>query len=129
SSIAWNAPISQSRRAGRPGSYCPIRRGPFHNNNGYLDELADSGRVSLAFFSIFDRRPPMNFMLKQDSDKFASAAINHRIALSVVQSLPDRCAQSVSELAARIGADKLDLLNWARADLEFARLIASKVTT
>ena len=71
----------------------------------------------------------MNFMLKQTNDSFSAVAINHRITVSAVQNLPDRCAQNVTDLAARIGADKLDLLNWARADLEFARLIASKVTT
>ena len=71
----------------------------------------------------------MNFMLNQANDKSAAVAINQRIVLSVVQNLPDRCAQNVTELATRIGADKLDLLNWARCDLEFARLIASKVTT
>lgn len=71
----------------------------------------------------------MNFMLTQANDSFAATAIKHRITVSVVQNLPDRCARNVTELAARIGADKLDLLNWARADLEFARLIASKVTT
>jgi hypothetical protein len=71
----------------------------------------------------------MNFMLNQANDKSAAVAINQRIVLSVVQNLPDRCARNVTELATRIGADKLDLLNWARCDLEFARLIASKVTT
>ena len=67
----------------------------------------------------------LNLLLKEDAGK--SAARSYRLALSAVQNLPDRCALNVGELADQIGADKLDLLNWVRADLEFARLIASKV--
>jgi hypothetical protein len=66
-----------------------------------------------------------NPFLKEDAGK--SAQGSYRVALSAVQNLPDRCAPTVGELAAQIGADKLDLLNWVRADLEFARLIASKM--
>jgi hypothetical protein len=49
-------------------------------------------------------------------------------AFLALNNLPDRCAVSVGELAGQIGADKLDLIKWARADIGFARLIASKVT-
>lgn len=41
--------------------------------------------------------------------------------------LPDHCASDVGELAERLGVDKLDLIMWARADIELARLIAAKV--
>jgi hypothetical protein len=44
----------------------------------------------------------MNFMLKQTNDSFSAVAINHRITVSAVQNLPDRCAQNVTDLA---GAD------------------------
>jgi hypothetical protein len=53
---------------------------------------------------------------------------SYRSVLSALHGLPDRCAPNVGELADQIGADKLDLLNWVRGDLEFARLIASKMT-
>ena len=36
-------------------------------------------------------------------------------------------AAKLDALADRIGADKLDLIRWAREDIVFARLIASKV--
>lgn len=48
-------------------------------------------------------------------------------ALSALNSLPDNCAQNVTDLAGRIGADKLELIQWVRADVKFARLIESKV--
>ena len=48
-----------------------------------------------------------------------------RVAL---KKLPDQCAHDLGELARRIGVDKLDLIMWARADIELARLIATKVT-
>ncbi len=48
-------------------------------------------------------------------------------AVLALQQLPDRCAASVGELADRIGADKLLLIQWSRTDVECARLIASKV--
>jgi hypothetical protein len=57
-----------------------------------------------------------------------ASARNHRLALSMLLNLPDHCALDVGELAKRIGADKLELITWARADLEFARVIASKMT-
>ena len=51
----------------------------------------------------------------------------HQRALSALHDLPDNCAQDVTDLAGRIGADKLELIRWVRADVKFARLIASKV--
>jgi hypothetical protein len=62
-----------------------------------------------------------------EADRDISATIDYRRALSAVNSLPDHCAPDVGELASRIGADKLDLIRWAREDIRFARLIASKV--
>jgi hypothetical protein len=56
-----------------------------------------------------------------------AAAIDYRRVLSAVDGLPDHCALDVGALAHRIGADKLDLIRWAREDIGFARLIASKV--
>jgi hypothetical protein len=56
-----------------------------------------------------------------------SAAIDYRRVFSAVDSLPDHCALDVGALAARIGADKLDLIRWVREDIRFARLVASKV--
>ena len=47
---------------------------------------------------------------------------------AAVNSLPDRCAIDVAALADRIGADKLELIRCMRADIAFARLIASKVS-
>jgi hypothetical protein len=55
------------------------------------------------------------------------AATSSRDVLSLLNSLPDRCALDVGELAGRIGVDKLDLIKWAREDIGFARLIVSKV--
>lgn len=46
---------------------------------------------------------------------------------AAVRDCPDRCAQTIGELADRIGIDKLTLIGWARADLQFALLVASKV--
>jgi hypothetical protein len=54
-------------------------------------------------------------------------ATDYQIVLSALRRLPDHCAGDVGELAERIGADKLELITWVRADIEFARLIASKV--
>ena len=53
---------------------------------------------------------------------------DYQLALSALKSLPDHCVMDMGELADRIGADKLELIAWVRADIEFARLIASKVT-
>jgi hypothetical protein len=61
------------------------------------------------------------------ADRDISALSSYRRTFSALHSLPDHCALNVSELAARIGADKLDLIKWAREDIGFARLVASKV--
>jgi hypothetical protein len=68
----------------------------------------------------------MELMLEREPAK--SAVHSHGSAVSVLRNLPDHCAANVSELARQIGADKLDLLRWSRADIKFARLIASKVS-
>ncbi|MET0660518.1 MAG: hypothetical protein ABW110_20430 [Steroidobacteraceae bacterium] len=58
----------------------------------------------------------------------AESSINsYRMALHALEHLPDRCASDVGELAKRIGADKLELVTWSRADLAFARLLAAKL--
>ena len=67
----------------------------------------------------------MDAVVQADTEN--SSARNHRFALSILLNLPDHCAPDVGELAKRIGADKLELITWARADLELARVIASKV--
>jgi hypothetical protein len=50
-----------------------------------------------------------------------------RLVVLALNDLPDHCAVDVGELAKRISVDKLELVFWARADIEFARLLASKV--
>jgi len=55
--------------------------------------------------------------------------LDYQLALLAVRSLPDRCAADVDELAKRIGVDKLELIAWVRADIQFARLIEWKVAT
>lgn len=57
----------------------------------------------------------------------ATATQGYQLAVSALNRLPDHCATDMSELADRIGADKLELITWVRADIRFARLIASKV--
>lgn len=69
----------------------------------------------------------MNALLKDVAEK--STTRSPRVAVLALRKLPDRCATNVGELAERIGADKLDLLQWVRADMEFARLIALKLAT
>jgi hypothetical protein len=53
---------------------------------------------------------------------------NSQRARFALSALPDRCAPNVGELARRIGMDKLELITWARADIELARLITWKLT-
>jgi hypothetical protein len=53
---------------------------------------------------------------------------DHHVAALALSHLPDDCALNLGELAERIGADKLELIEWTRADIQFARLVASKVT-
>ncbi|MET0497705.1 MAG: hypothetical protein ABW106_05465 [Steroidobacteraceae bacterium] len=69
----------------------------------------------------------MDTVLKERSS--LSTQRDYQLAVMAVKSLPDHCAMDVTELAERIGADKLDLIRWVRADITFARLIASKVAT
>jgi hypothetical protein len=52
-----------------------------------------------------------------------------RLTVLALNNLPDHCALDLSELARRIGADKLELITWARSDMHLARLIASKVSS
>jgi len=52
---------------------------------------------------------------------------DYRVAVLALSDLPDHCALDLGELAKRIGADKLELIRWGRADIELARLIESKV--
>lgn len=57
-----------------------------------------------------------------------SSAHEYQRALFALNALPNHCAMNVGDLARRIGMDKLELITWARADLELARLIAWKLT-
>lgn len=54
---------------------------------------------------------------------------SYREALSALNSLPDSCVLDLEQLATRIGADKLELIQWMRADIRLARLLASKLAT
>jgi hypothetical protein len=65
--------------------------------------------------------------LRLEDEPSLTATRDYRLALSALNSLPDHCAMDMDELADRIGADKLELITWVRADIRFARLIASKV--
>lgn len=61
-------------------------------------------------------------------DELEIARHDYRRVLGLLRSLPDHCAVDVGALADRVGADKLELIQWVRADITFARLIESKVT-
>jgi hypothetical protein len=52
---------------------------------------------------------------------------DYELAVTALRNLPDHSAADVNELAERIGVQKLTLIGWLRADLQFARLAASKV--
>lgn len=67
--------------------------------------------------------------VRSESDSPVSTSSGYRLALSALNRLPDHCAADAGELAHLIGADKLELIQWVRADIEFARLIASKLAT
>ncbi len=67
-------------------------------------------------------------MDSRPDDDASPATRDYRRALLMLRSLPDHCAMDVGALAERIGADKLELIQWVRADIAFARLIESKVT-
>lgn len=62
------------------------------------------------------------------ADSAFSTADDYDHVVSAVRSLPDHSAADVTELANRVGAQKLKLINWLRTDLKFARLVASKVS-
>jgi hypothetical protein len=57
-----------------------------------------------------------------------AAARDYSLLFVSVSSLPDRCVVDIAALADRIGADKLELIKWMRADIAFARVVASKVS-
>jgi hypothetical protein len=59
----------------------------------------------------------------------AQVAHSYSTAFSALRSLPDSCAENLSEIAVLIGADKLELIQWMRSDIRLARLLASKLTT
>ena len=61
-------------------------------------------------------------------DDVETARHDYRRVLGLLRGLPDHCAMDVGALADRVGADKLELIQWVRADITFARLIESKVT-
>ena len=52
----------------------------------------------------------------------------YELAVLALRRLPDHCAVDAGELARRIGVDKLELIQWVRSDVMFARLTASKLT-
>jgi len=47
---------------------------------------------------------------------------------ATVEELARSLRLDVGDLADQVGADKLELIQWVRADIAFARLIDSKVT-
>jgi hypothetical protein len=55
-------------------------------------------------------------------------AQQYRLVLVALRDLPDHCAADVDDLATRVGAEKLTLIRWIRADLDFARLTAAKIS-
>jgi hypothetical protein len=66
--------------------------------------------------------------IRLEDERTLTATRVYQLALSALNRLPDHSATDMSELASRIGVDKLELITWIRADIRFARLIASKVT-
>lgn len=64
----------------------------------------------------------------QVDDDIETAEHDYWRVLRLLRGLPDQCALDVGDLADQIGADKLELIQWVRADIAFARLIESKVT-
>jgi hypothetical protein len=52
---------------------------------------------------------------------------DYAVAIAALNRLPDRCAADINDLASRIGTEKTTLIGWLRADLNFARLVDSKV--
>jgi hypothetical protein len=64
----------------------------------------------------------------QVEDEVETVEHDYWRVLRLLRSLPDQCALDLGDLAEQIGADKLELIHWVRADIAFARLIESKVT-
>lgn len=69
----------------------------------------------------------MDALSEVEAKRKETATRSYQLALLALQGVPEHCAQDVGELAGRIGADKLQLIKWIRADVDFARLIASKM--
>lgn len=70
----------------------------------------------------------MSVRIESHPAESASSEYAHHMAAEALNDLPDDSAVDLSELADRIGVDKLDLIQWVRADIKFARLVASKMT-
>lgn len=67
-------------------------------------------------------------MAMQMDDDVETVEHDYWRVLRRLRSLPDQCALDLGDLADQVGADKLELIQWVRADIAFARLIESKVT-
>jgi hypothetical protein len=52
---------------------------------------------------------------------------DYELIASALRRLPDRSTENLTELADRIGAQKLKIISRVRTDLKFARLVASKI--
>ena len=63
------------------------------------------------------------------SESTGATTHDYELAVTALRGLPDHCAADVNELADRIGVQKLTLIGWLRADLQLARLAASKVNS
>jgi hypothetical protein len=59
----------------------------------------------------------------------ASPSYERKRIVDALHALPDRCVNSVEELARRLGAEKLSLIAWLRADVQLARLAVAKIST
>lgn len=51
----------------------------------------------------------------------------HLAVVPWLQEIPDGHVSDVTELADMIGVEKLVLIGWIRTDLDFARLVATKI--
>jgi hypothetical protein len=67
-------------------------------------------------------------MEMQIDDDVETSEHDYWRVLRLLRNLPDQSALDVGDLAEQLDADKLELIQWARADIAFARLIESKVT-
>jgi hypothetical protein len=64
-------------------------------------------------------------MLDRYSDSMDSQT--YQIVVSALRQLPNNCVADLDELVHRIGADKLEVIQWSRADITFAYLVDSKL--